>query len=136
MQCLPRHQVDGAPEQVGKILRQVLNLPAERSPLSKFVEKIDIASWAILSTSDRTEDVESCNPEATTQRVQSRSVDVQSLHATSLRDERHTATGRRRAHSPLTYRQHYSLPTTDTCRPTARCPRQLPVSLPVETLTP
>ena len=75
-QCLPRHQVDGAPEQVGKILRQVLDLPAERSPLSKFVEKIDIASWAILSTSDRTEDVESCDPEATTQRVQSRSIDV------------------------------------------------------------
>ena len=73
MQCLPRHQVDGAPEQVGKILRQVLDLPAERSPLSEFVEKIDIASWAILSTSDRTEDVESCDPKATTQRVQSRS---------------------------------------------------------------
>ncbi len=76
VQCLPRHQVDGAPEQVGKILRQVLDLPAERSPLSEFVEKIDIASWAILSTSDRTEDVEACNPKATTQRAQLRSVDV------------------------------------------------------------
>ena len=76
MQCLPRHQVDGAPEQVGKILRQVLDLPAERSPLSEFVEKIDIASWTGFTTSDRPEDIETCDPEATTQRVQSRSVDV------------------------------------------------------------
>ena len=76
VQCLPRHQVDGAPEQVGKILRQVLDLPAERSPLSEFVEKIDIASWTGFTTSDRPEDIETCDPEATTQRVQSRSVDV------------------------------------------------------------
>jgi len=76
VQCLPRHLVDGAPEQVCKILRQVLDLPAERSPLSEFVEKIDIASWTGFTTSDRPEDIETCDPEATTQRVQPRSVDV------------------------------------------------------------
>ena len=72
----PRHQVDRAPEQGGKILRQVLDLPTERSSLGKFVEKIDIASWTGFTTSDRPEDIETCDPETTAQRVQSRSVDV------------------------------------------------------------
>ena len=76
MQGPPRHQVDGAPEQVGKILRQVLDLPTERSSLSKLVEKINIASWTGFTTSDRPEDIETCDPETTAQRVQPHSVDI------------------------------------------------------------
>ena len=64
------------PEQVSKILRQVLSLPAERALPLKPIETINIIIWTDIIISGQPESIETSNSTTMVQRAQPRSVNV------------------------------------------------------------
>lgn len=64
VQRVPRHEVDRPADQLGKLVRELLDVPSEAALRREVVEHVDITVGRVLATTDRAENLEPRHPVA------------------------------------------------------------------------